>query len=161
MKKVALYGFIFALLFNVWQYGYWNSEIKNFQKRITVLEKNNQNAKDSINTLQLELDEASYFNLETNQEALNYLENYDLNILLPYIQEQINDLNTQKNGNPLIPLDPINGNKFVVNKIKFINHRWLIGKFSNGEMWGEVLIKYYINKDETVSFETFQHVIFP
>jgi hypothetical protein len=44
--------------------------------------------------------------------------------------------------------------------VKILNHRWIIADFSDGEYWGEALIKYFINEDETVSFETFQSLIY-
>ncbi len=160
MNKPILYLFIAALLFNVWQYGFWASDRKNDQKKFDIVNKQYKKAKDSIVALNESLNEANYFTLETNQNAIDYLEEYDLNILLPYIKEQINTLNDQPKGNPLVPLDPIDGNKFVINKIKFVNHRWIIGDFSNGEIWGEVIIKYFINQDKTVSFETAESVIY-
>jgi hypothetical protein len=43
--------------------------------------------------------------------------------------------------------------KFIINKIKILNHRWIIADYSNGSLWGEVLLKYFINEDETISFE--------
>ena len=51
-------------------------------------------------------------------------------------------------------------NKLIINKVKILNHRWIIADFSDGEYWGEVLIKYFINDDETVSFETFQSLLY-
>ena len=84
----------------------------------------------------------------------------NLKVYIPYIKEQISNMNSQPKGNPLVPMEPIDGNKFVINKIKFINHRWIIGDFSNGQMWGEVLLKYFINEDKTVSFETAQHILY-
>jgi hypothetical protein len=43
--------------------------------------------------------------------------------------------------------------KFIINKIKILNHRWIIADYSNGSLWGEVLLKYFINEDQTISFE--------
>lgn len=160
MNKIIIYLFVFSLLFNVWQYGYWNNRQKHDEKRISQSELKYKQAKDSISALNTELAEANYFSLETNQNAIDHLEEFDLNILLPYVKEQINNLNSQPKGNPLVPLDPINGNKFVINKIKFLNSRWIIGDFSNGELWGEVLIKYFMNDDKTVSFETGESLIY-
>lgn len=156
-----MYAFIFALLFNVWQYAFWNNEIKKINQTNAVLKENYKNAKDSILSLENALYDAQYFTLERNDRALDYFDNYDLNILLPHIREEINNLNTKPTGNPLVPMDPIDGKKFVINKIQFINNRWIIGDFSNSDMWGEVLIKYYINDDETISFETAEHILHP
>jgi hypothetical protein len=51
--------------------------------------------------------------------------------------------------------------KFIVNKIKVLNHRWLIADYSNGVLWGEVLLKYFVNDDETISFEIMDSYIYP
>lgn len=161
MKKFTLYAFIFALLFNVWQYAFWNNEIKNQNKKIKILKQNHQTTKDSIHKLEDALYEAKYFTLERNDRALDYLEEYDLNILLPHIKEEINNLNSNPNGNPLVPMDPINGKKFVINQIQFVNNRWILADFSNSEIWGEVIIKYFINEDETIAFETAEHILHP
>ena len=50
--------------------------------------------------------------------------------------------------------------KFIINKVKILNHRWIIADFSDGEYWGEVLIKYFVNEDETISFETFESLLY-
>lgn len=160
MKKAVLYLFIASVLFNIWQYGFWNSDIKNLKKEVDVVKSKNNLCQDSIAKLNYLLDEANYFNLETNQDAIDYLGEENVRTYIPHIKEQINNLNSQPKGNPLVPMDPIEGNKFVINKIKFLNHRWIIGDFSNGQMWGEVILKYFINDDKTVSFETVQHVLY-
>ncbi len=160
MKNLFLYLFIGAALFNIWQYGFWNGENKDLKKQIEISKKTNLTYKDSITKLNDVLAEANYFSLETNQNAIDYLEDYDLKVLLPKIKEEINNLNSSPKGNALVPLDPIDGNKFVINRVKFLNHRWLVGDFSNGEIWGEVILKYFINDDETVSFETAESVIY-
>ena len=45
--------------------------------------------------------------------------------------------------------------------MKIINHRWIIADYSNGELWGEVLIKYFINEDQSISFETIESYLYP
>jgi hypothetical protein len=53
----------------------------------------------------------------------------------------------------------IGENKFIINKVKILNHRWIIADFSDGNIWGEVLLKYFINDDESVSFEVNQSLL--
>ena len=54
----------------------------------------------------------------------------------------------------------IDGKKFIINKVKILNHRWIIVDFSNGELWGEALLKYFVNDDESISFETNQSLLY-
>ena len=51
--------------------------------------------------------------------------------------------------------------KFIINKIKILNHRWIIADYSNGQLWGDVLIKYFVNDDNTFSFEVVESYLYP
>jgi hypothetical protein len=50
-------------------------------------------------------------------------------------------------------------NKFII-KVKVLNHRWIIADFSDGEYWGEVLLKYFVNDDQTITFEINQSLLY-
>ena len=52
-------------------------------------------------------------------------------------------------------------NHFIINKIKVINHRWIIADFSDGENWGEVLLKYFVKENNAFTFEINQSLMFP
>ena len=41
-------------------------------------------------------------------------------------------------------------NKYLINKVKILNHKWIIADFSNGSRWGEMWIEYYFNKNKIV-----------
>jgi hypothetical protein len=45
------------------------------------------------------------------------------------------DLNANPKGNPYVGQDQIGANKFIINKVKVLNHRWIIADFSDGEYW--------------------------
>jgi len=51
--------------------------------------------------------------------------------------------------------------KYIINKVKLLNHRWIIANYSNGKLWGEVVLKYFINDDQTVSFEIMNSYLYP
>jgi hypothetical protein len=44
--------------------------------------------------------------------------------------------------------------------VKILNHRWIIADYSDGEIWGEVLLKYFVNEDESISFEVNQSLLY-
>ncbi len=44
---------------------------------------------------------------------------------------------------------------------KLLNHKWLIANFTDGEHWGEILLNYYINEDESVEFEALNSFLYP
>ena len=162
-KSLLLYLFILAVLFNVFTYMYYSKELAFQQKRYVKIEKK---IKDSLNSNDNKLAEANYFSLAKNENAQNYFnpdnapKTIQVEKLIPFVTEKLMDLNANPKGNPYVGQDQIGANKFIINKVKILNHRWIIADFSDGEYWGEVLIKYFINDDETVSFETFQSLLY-
>jgi hypothetical protein len=141
-----------------------------YSKRATFEESQfkitNTKFKDSINSITAKLADAAYFSLENNENAQNYFDNANskkfipYEKLIPYVKEKLMDFNENPKGNPYTGQDKIGEQKFIINKIKILNHRWIIADYSDGVYWGEVLIKYFINEDETVSFETFQSLLY-
>jgi hypothetical protein len=141
-----------------------------FSKKLTFEEekatKIELKLKKDLEVSNTKLTDANYFSLEKNENAQNYFnpENATKTIqvekLIPVVTEKLMDLNANPKGNPYVGQDQIGANKFIINKVKVLNHRWIIADFSDGEYWGEVLIKYFVNEDETVSFETFQSLLY-
>jgi hypothetical protein len=118
------------------------------------------------NAIQSKLVENSYFSLENNDNAQNYFnpdnatKTIQIDKLISVVTESLLDLNSNPKGNPFTGQDQLGANKFIINKVKIINHRWIIADYSDGEFWGEVLLKYFINEDETVSFEVIQSILY-
>jgi hypothetical protein len=162
-KSLLLYLFILAVLFNVFTYMYYSKELAFQQNRYVKIEKK---LKDSLNSNTNKLAEANYFSLAKNEKAQDYFnpdnatKTIQVEKLIPFVTEKLMDLNANPKGNPYVGQDQIGANKFIINKVRILNHRWIIADFSDGEYWGEVLIKYFINDDETVSFETFQSLLY-
>lgn len=162
-KSLMLYLFILALLMNVFTYMFLSKEVEFEQGRY---EKTTKKLRDSIALVKTELVDANYFSLEKNENAQNYFEsdNSDKIIayekLIPVVTEKLLDYNSNENGNPYTGQDKMGANKFIINKVKILNHRWIIADYSNGELWGEVLLKYFVNTDETISFEVNQTLLY-
>lgn len=162
-KSLLLYLFILVLLFNVFTYMYFSKQLAFGQEKVAKTE---ARLKRNLETANAKLADANYFSLEKNENAQNYFnpdnatKTIQVEKLIPFVTEKLMDLNANPKGNPYIGQDQIGANKFIINKVKILNHRWIIADFSDGEYWGEVLIKYFINDDETVSFETFQSLLY-
>lgn len=162
-KSLFLYLFIIAVLMNLFTYMYYSKRI-NFEEN--QFKTKNTRLKDSLALLTDKMVEANYFSLENNQNAQNYFDNANSDKYIPYekvipfVTEKLLDYNSNPKGNPYTGQDQIGAQKFVINKVKIINHRWIIADFSDGEYWGEVLLKYFIDDKETVSFEEIQSVIY-
>ena len=122
--------------------------------------------KKDLEAVNAKLVDANYFSLEKNENAQNYFnpdsatKTIQIEKLIPFVTEKLMDFNANPKGNPYVGQDQIGANKFIINKVKILNHRWIIADFSDGEYWGEVLLKYFVNDDETVSFETMESLIY-
>jgi hypothetical protein len=162
-KSLFLYLLILSVLMNVFTYMYYSKHavFEESQSTMTI-----KKCKDSITSITIKLADADYFSLERNENAQNYFDNANskkfipYEKLIPYVREKLLDYNENPKGNPYTGQDKIGDQKFVINKIKILNHRWIIADYSDGIYWGEALIKYFINEDETVSFETFQSLLY-
>ena len=113
---------------------------------------------DSIRKLIDERDEALNFSLETNELSQQYFE--DLKIVNPS-QIVINALmeTNIKEKNPYIKSES-NG-RFLINKIRILNEKWVICEFSDGELWGDLLLEYHIDGNQKPTFKTLDEVIHP
>ena len=162
-NSLLLYLLIFVSLLNVFTYTFLRKQLSfeksKYSKREVKLNKN-------LEAINAKLVDANYFSLDKNENAQNYFNPDDatktiqIEKLIPVVTEKLLDLNSNPKGNPYVGQDKIGANKFIINKVKILNHRWIIAEFSDGEYWGEAMIKYFVNDDETVSFETFQSLLY-
>ncbi|OYX84361.1 MAG: hypothetical protein B7Y83_08490 [Flavobacteriales bacterium 32-34-25] len=162
-KSFLLYAFILLVLINVFTYSFLNSEVK-FEKN--RYERTTKKLRDSLNSITAKLNDANYFSLEKNENAQNYFDSAVANKtiayekLIPIVTEKLMDLNANPKGNPYTGQDQIGENKFVINKVKVLNHRWIIADYSDGKIWGEVVLKYFVNEDESISFEVMESLLY-
>jgi hypothetical protein len=162
-KSFLLYAFILLVLMNVFTYMFYSKEVTFEQDRYARVTKK---LKDSLVSVNKKLVDANYFSLSYNENAQNYFESADGTSvfrhekLIPFVTERLLDLNANPKGNPYTGQDQIGENKFIINKVKLLNHRWIIADFSDGNLWGEVLLKYFLNEDGTISFEVNQSLLY-
>ena len=90
-----------------------------------------------------------YFSLNDNQEALAYFNHSNVDSLISYLRDELYEKNFNKNENNFVPISNTK-NKYLINKVKILNHKWIIADFSNGSRWGEMWIEYYIDKNKVV-----------
>jgi hypothetical protein len=69
------------------------------------------------------------------------------------------ETNETKGDNPLIPYEGME-NDFKINKIKILNHKWILADFSDGKYWGELLIAYELKDDMGVDFTLMNHLLY-
>lgn len=157
-KQLFLYLFIVSALINVFTYMYYSKKDATIEKRF---EDKNKRMKDSISQFENVLYDANYFSLENNQNAQEYFSNYDVTKLLPQIKDALLAYNDAPEGNKYIDQPKMGEQKFIINKIKVLNHRWIVADYSNGTLWGDVLIKYFVKEDNSITFETIETFLYP
>ena len=162
-KSFLLYAFILLVLMNIFTYMFYSKEVAFEQERYQRVTKK---LKDSLSSVSNKLVDANYFSLENNENAQNYFDSsratktIQYEKLIPVVKEQLLDYNANPKGNPYTGQDQIGANKFIINKVRIINHRWIIADYSDGDIWGEVLLKYFVNNDDTISFEVIQSLLY-
>ncbi|MGO4820808.1 MULTISPECIES: hypothetical protein [unclassified Flavobacterium] len=162
-KSFLLYAFILLVLMNIFTYMFYSKEVAFEQERYQRVTKK---LKDSLSSVSNKLVDANYFSLEKNENAQNYFDSSSATKtihyekLIPVVKEQLLDYNANPKGNPYTGQDQIGANKFIINKVRIINHRWIIADYSDGDIWGEVLLKYFVNNDDTISFEVIQSLLY-
>jgi hypothetical protein len=158
MKNVVLYALVFSLLFNVFQFVNSTKILESKDQEVVKVKNNLKTARDSVS----QLANANYFALESDEDAQEYFykSNLDYQKVAFKVKEDLIALNQNKNGNKLVPYEPIDDKPFIVNTSKILNHRWLIAEFSNGDLWGQILVKYFVSADKPTEFETIETVLY-
>ncbi len=132
---------------------YFSNKQKFEDERIATMETRAKSLKDSLSAETLKAEKANHFSLEDNYNATQYFEGKDVNEIAIKVRDGIYAQNVQPGGNPLVGY-PQMGNPFVINNFKILNNRWVIADFSNGTIQGEVILKYFLDDDGKVSYET-------
>lgn len=145
--KIFIYLFAFTALILVFQLVN-SSKVVKYQAGI-IAEKVAR-----IDTLKVALDKVEskyaedvYFSLDQNEEAQAFYPDEDPAVIIELVKEKLYESNTIKGDNPLVLYSGA-GKKFLINKIKVLNHKWVIADFSDGTDWGEILIEYQIRGGE-------------
>ena len=160
--KLFMYLFFFAVLFILFQYMNEKSIFESQEKKINSLTQK----KLALDSLRLQAEnklvEANFFNLMGNDDAMTYLENLGMEAedAKALVSDAIFEKNFLAGGNPLVPVEGGTG-EMRINKVKFLNHRWVIANFSDGSYWGEVLIDYFFDENNKLYLKSIDAIIYP
>jgi len=158
-NKIFIYLFVFAALIALYLFVSSGTLVETKDTKIEKLRSEIVSLQDSVQNLQLKVLDMQYFSLENNDDALAYYEHLNLKDPSRYIADKLLETNESKGDNPLIPYEGMEGD-FKLNKIKILNHKWVIVDFSDGKFWGEVLIKYELKDDTSVDFTLEDHLLY-
>lgn len=157
-----MYLFLFALLFIIYQYMNEKSIFEAQGTKIGKLEEKVQKDNDSIAFLTNEMASLNYFTLQGNENAMTYLESlgFEAAAVESSVSDAIYEYNFQKGNNPLVPFDGMNGD-MKINKLKFLNHKWIQADFTDGKYWGEMILEYSFNDKNELVLNTLASFIYP
>ena len=156
-RQLYLYLFIISALIAAFTYMYYNKQIVHNQ---SVSDTKIKMYSDSLKMIQTQIEDANHFSLENNQNAQEYLSNYDVQKLIPQIREALLAYNDSPKGNIYTGQEKIGEQKFIINKIKVLNHRWIIADYSDGIFWGDVMIKYFVEDGGKISLQVMATFIY-
>jgi hypothetical protein len=157
--RVFLYLFIFSALIALYLYVSGTNRVEATENKITSLETELAALEDSLRSSELKVLDMQYFSLENNDDALAYYDHLELKDPARYIADKLLETNEKKGDNPLVPYEGMQ-NDFKINKIKVLNHRWILADFSDGKYWGELLIGYELKDDLSVNFVLIDHLLY-
>ena len=158
-KNIYLYLFVFAALIALFLAVTGNRNVASLERDLAESGQQVQQLEDSLRDARLDLLEVQYFSLENNDDALAYYDHLNLDNPARYIADKLLETNEQKGNNPLVPYEGME-NDFKINKIKVLNHQWILADFSDGKYWGELLLEYHLKDDLSVDFTLLDHLLY-
>ncbi|WP_459209575.1 hypothetical protein [Aquimarina rhabdastrellae] len=160
--KIFMYLFVFALLYILFQFMNAKKASEVYDKKITSLEEKVETHKKEIDSLISANLDLTYFSLDSNEDAAAYFEDqgYEAIKLANTISDQILSYNKAGEDNAIVPFVGMEG-KMHINKVRLLNHKWIIADFTDGTYWGELFIVYDVKKDGTVDFEVVKSFLYP
>ncbi|MFI8605781.1 hydrolase [Cellulophaga baltica] len=158
-SRIFLYLFLFASLIALYLFVSSGTMSKDKDARIESLRGQTEKLNDSIRDLHLKFLEMEYFSLDNNDDAFAYYQHLNLKNPTGYITDKLLETNESKGDNPLVPYEGMEGN-FKINKIKVLNHKWIVADFSDGHYWGDLIIKYELKDDLGVDFSLLDHLLY-
>ena len=158
-NKIFLYLFLFAALVCLYLFVSSGNMAEANMTSILKLKEEVSTLENSLQQSELKVLEMQYFSLENNDDAIAYYEHLNLENPTRYIFDKLLETNESKGDNPLIPYEGME-NDFKINKIKILNHKWILADFSDGKYWGELLIGYELKDDLGVDFTLKDHLLY-
>jgi hypothetical protein len=132
-----------------------DKKIVSLTEKLTVLN-------DSVAGLNDRITDLNYFTLQGNENAMTYLENFGYNSreVEDLVTNHIYDQNLTEGNNPLVPFEGLEGS-MKINKLRFLNHKWILADFTDGVYWGEMLLEYSVEENQSLTITTVSSLLYP
>ena len=139
-------------------FGKQENKIESQRNKINKLKDQVKVITDSLESLS----NVDYFSLQGNENAISYIESLGFEALEieTFVSDYIYDQNLKKGNNQLVPYEGINGD-MKINKLKFLNHKWILADYTDGRYWGEMVLEYYVTKDRKIELKQISSLMYP
>ena len=159
-----MYLFIFSVLLIVFQYVNSKNIIDKYEKDIKIFKSKIADNEKEIAELQEQNFELNYFNIDRNEDALTYFEaqGYDTDQLIPAIIDGLYAMNDYEGEeHPIVPYVSMTDSKLLINKVRVLNHKWILANFTDGEFWGEIFVTYSIDENNDLKYKLVEYFLYP
>lgn len=154
-KSFLLYLLAFAIIVIVIQYANSNKILQAQNDDIARLMVKVEETELQLDSLQVTANNSNSFSLIGNEEAMSYFESrgFEASEVAQRVEEEIISRNNTDSDNVLVPYEGMEG-KMRINKIKILNHKWIIADFTDGRYWGEVFLTYEVDDEGNLELTT-------
>ncbi|WP_299117010.1 hydrolase [uncultured Winogradskyella sp.] len=163
-SRVFMYLFIFSALLIIFQYVNSKSIIDKYEKDISSYKATMAEQKKTIAGLEEQNFELNYFNIDRNDNALDYFitQGYNADELIAAITEGLYNMNNYEGEeHPIVPFVSMTDSKLLINKIRILNHRWIVANFTDGQHWGEIFVTYDIDENHNLKYKLAEYFMYP
>lgn len=163
-SKILMYLFIFTVLLLIFQYVNSKNILDKYEADIVKVKAKLSDSEKMVKALEDKNFELSYFDINGNEDALTYFEaqGYDTEQLITAIIEGLYDMNDYEGDNhPIVPYVSMTDSKLLINKVKVLNHKWIIANFTDGEFWGEIFVSYEIDEENNLKYKLVEYLMYP
>lgn len=159
-----MYLFIFSALAFIFQYVNSKNILDKYEKDIKTFKKTIKAQDSTITELEDQNFDLNYFNIDRNDNALDYFvaQGYDTDELINAIKEGLYNMNDYEGeDHPIVPFVSMTGSKLLINKVRIVNHKWILANFTDGEYWGEIFVKYDIDENNDLKYTLVEYFMYP
>jgi hypothetical protein len=163
-KRIFMYLFIFSLLLLLFQYINSKKIFDDSNKKVATSKVQIQKYKDSILGLKDTVHSLSQFSFDYNEYSYDYFLNqgYDVDKLMATVTDALYAQNEYEGEeHPLVPFVSTTNTKMIINSIRVLNHKWIIADFTDGQLWGEMLVVYSLNEKGELNFRVAESLLNP
>ncbi len=159
-----MYLFIFTVLLLIFQYVNSKNILDKYEEDIIKVKTKLKESENRVKALEDENFELSYFNIIGNEDALTYFEaqGYNTDKLIPAIAAGLFDMNDYEgDDHPIVPYVSTTESKILINKIRILNHKWIVANFTDGQFWGEIIVSYEIDENNNLKYKLEEYLMYP